>query len=308
MSRRDCEREVARYLTHLESERQLSEHTLRAYRTDLGDLVEFVDDYTGGTPWNWADLDRLSIRGFLGWLTRKGLARRTVSRKLSAVRSFLRFLYREGCIPGNPAAAVASPKSERRLPAHLSEPDLERVLSVVELRAAEGSFLATRDLLVMELLYGSGLRLSELHRMMPEDIDLAALQLKARGKGRKERLVPITTAAARAYRKYDVRRSEVVHAGGGDVQALFVNKRGKRLSRRSIQRTVERCLRGLGESEGMSTHALRHSFATHLLNAGADLMAVKELLGHESLSTTRIYLHTSKERLRNVYEQAHPRA
>ncbi len=299
----------AAFFRHLSHERNVSPRTVEAYRKDLSDLQEFLTGYYGMPDWEWADVDRLTIRSFMGWLRRKGLSRRTSARKLSAVRSFFRFLHREEAIPANPAHVVRSPRGERILPGHVTKEAVDRLFRIAETRAAEGELPGLRDLVILELLYGSGLRLSELHDLDLDRVDLVADQVRVTGKGRKERIVPITGSAARAIRRYEPRREEAVArtGGGRDRGALLVNRRGQRLSRRSIQSSVGDLLDMVAEGEGLSVHSLRHSFATHLLDQGADLMAVKELLGHASLSTTRIYTHTSMERLKEVYRSAHPR-
>ena len=301
---------VADFLRQLADERQLSEHTVRSYRKDLADLQRFLTGYHGTPEWSWSDLDRLTLRAFMGWCQRQGLSRRTVARKLSAVRSFYRFLHLEDRVPANPTRAVRAPKAEKRLPGHLASADVDVIFRGAELRASENSLAGTRDLVVLELLYGSGLRLSELHGLDLADLDLVGEQAKVRGKGRKERIVPLTRAATSAIRRYEPRRSEALSGSSRalDRRALLLNQSGRRLSRRSIQETVRRALELAGGVDGLSAHSLRHSFATHLLDAGADLLAVKELLGHVSLSTTRIYTHTSRERLRQVYRGAHPRS
>lgn len=306
--------EVRSFLKHLSDERQLSPNTVTAYRKDLTDLQEFLTGFTGTPDWSWGEVDRLAIRGFMGWCRRKGLSRRTVGRKLSAVRSFFRFLHLEDRIPSNPARAIRAPKRERPLPGHLSRAAVDVVFDLAEARAAENTLKGTRDLVVLELLYGSGLRLAELHGLDLDHLDLAGDQVRVRGKGRKDRIVPLTKASVGAVRRYEPRRMEALAAAGAadvtrdDRRALLVNARGRRLSRRGIQNVVRSLLDGAGDTEGLSVHSLRHSFATHLVDAGADLMAVKELLGHESLSTTQIYTHTSRERLKKVYDEAHPRA
>jgi len=304
------ELDVEHFLLHLEKERQLSPNTLTAYERDLSDLARFLADYYGTPEWDWGDLDRLTLRGFLGWLTRKGLARRTIARKLSAVRTFFRFLHTEERIEKNPVRSVRAPKQEQRLPALLGEREIRALFEEAEARAAENTLQATRNLVILELLYGSGLRLAELQTLDTTALDLVGEQVKVRGKGRKERIVPLTGSAATAIRRYEPRRREALGADstGDDRRALLLNRRGRRLSRRGIQKIVRARLQEAAEEAGLSTHSLRHSFATHLLDAGADLMAVKELLGHVSLSSTRIYTHTSKERLKRVYGEAHPRA
>lgn len=300
---------VRAFLRHLCDERNLSDHTLTAYRRDLDDLADFLTGYYGTAEWRWDHVDRLTLRSFLGSLERRGLARRTSARKLSAVRTFFRFLHLEGLLEANPTRAVRSPRLERTLPGYLTRREARSVFDVAEGRAAENTLAGTRDLVILELLYGSGLRLSELHGLNRSDLDLVGEQVKVRGKGRKERLVPVTVEAATAIRRYEPRRAEAVAAGRDpDRRALLVNPSGRRFSRRGIQRTIHRLIEEAGGSEELGVHALRHTFATHLLDAGADLMAVKELLGHVSLSTTQIYTHTSKDRLKRVHRQAHPRS
>ena len=313
--RRDGENLIARpavdeYLKVLTHERQLSEHTVAAYQRDLRDLAEFLTEYLGTPDWEWEMVDRLTLRSFLGRCLRRGLSRRTIGRKLSAVRGFFRFLHLEDRLPVNPARAMRGPTAEKRLPGHLSRGEMDAVFDVAEARAAENTLVGTRTLLILELLYGSGLRLSELQALDGKGLDRKAGQVKVRGKGRKERIVPLTRRALSALDRYEPRRGEVrggVSAAEG-AGALLVNKTGGRLSRRSIQRGVQEALERTAADHGLSVHSLRHSFATHLLDAGADLMAVKELLGHASLSTTQIFTHTSTERLKKVYRQAHPRS
>ncbi len=306
----DRERAVHDFLRHLADERQLSPHTVTAYRRDLADLTGFLTGYYGTPEWGWDVVDRLTLRSFMGWCHRKGLARRTVARKLSAVRAFFRFLHLEERVEQNPTRALRAPKAEKRLPTWVTRRELEAVFRVAEGRAAENTLQGTRDLVIFELLYGSGLRLSELHGTDLPDLDLLGDQVKVRGKGRKERIVPLTRAAVTAVRRYQPRRLEALapDAGAADRGALLLNRRGRRLSRRSIQKVVAGVLEAAGGGEEATVHSLRHSFATHLLDAGADLMAVKELLGHVSLSTTQIYTHTSRERLKRVYRDAHPRS
>ncbi len=296
------------FLRHLEEGRQLSPHTITGYRRDLDDLGGFLTDHTGGPGWRWEEVDRLIMRAFLGWLRRRRLARRTVARKLSAARSFFRFMHREGRLEANPARAVRAPRQERRLPGHLSGQGVGRLFRIAEDRASENTLEGTRLLLILELLYGSGLRLSELHDLDLPDLDRTTAQVKVRGKGRKERIVPLTRASLTALGRYRPRRDELLHRTSGDRQALLLTRSGKRLSRRAIQRAVAELFEAAGEGGDLSVHSLRHTFATHLLEQGADLMGVKELLGHASLSTTQIYAHTTSERLKKVYNQAHPRA
>jgi len=302
--------QVEAYLKVLTHERQLSNHTVAAYRRDLNDLTGFLTEYLGTPDWEWEAVDRLTLRSFLGWCRRRGLSRRTTGRKLSAIRGFFRFLHLENRLPVNPARAMRAPRAERRLPGHLSRPEMDAIFRLAEAWAAENTLPGTRILVILELLYGSGLRLSELQGLNRGELDLKAEQVKVRGKGRKERIVPVTGRTFRALSRYDLRRQEALsrRTSAADPDPLLVNSKGGRLSHRSIQRAVREILEKAAADQGLSVHSLRHSFATHLLDAGADLMAVKELLGHVSLSTTQIYTHTSKERLKKVYKQAHPRS
>lgn len=297
---------MERYLAHLEGERQLSPNTLLAYRRDLDDLTTFLTGHWGTPTWSWKEVDRLALRAFLGWGQRKGLSRRTLARKLSAVRSFLHFLHAEGELDRNAARTLRASRKERVLPTPLPHAAIGALFEMAEARAAENTLVGTRTLLILECLYGSGLRLSELHGLDLEAVDPVSEQARVLGKGRKERIVPLTAPAVTALRRYLPRRLET---GASDRRGpLLVNQGGSRLSRRSIQRAVTALLEAAGEGDEHSTHSLRHAFATHLLDGGADLMAVKELLGHSSLSTTRIYTHVSRERLRQVYRDAHPRS
>jgi integrase/recombinase XerC len=301
---------LADYLRGIEKGRQLSPHTVAAYRRDLNELSAFLGRYHDGAAWTWIDVDRLALRAYLAELSRRGLARRSIARKLSAARSFFRYMQREDVIEANPARAVRSPKLEKTLPAWLTRDEVERLFALAQQQASENTFRGTRDHAVVELFYATGVRLSELHGLDMSHLDLVGDQARVLGKGRKERIVPLGRPAVTALRRYELRRREVLAAAGpaADRQAVFLSARGRRLSMRQIQNVVRGFLDAVADDAGVSTHSLRHSFATHLLDAGADLLAVKELLGHVSLSTTRIYTHIAKERLKKVYDQAHPRA
>ena len=295
------------YLRHIEEGRQLSPHTVAAYRRDLTQFRDWLDTQRDG--WEWDDVDRLDLRSYLGHLNRRDLARRTIARKLSAIRTFYRWLHLEKRVEANPARTIRSPKAERKLPGWLTRTDVDRLFVVAENRVADRGFRGARDLAILEVFYATGMRVSELQGLRPGDADLLADQVKVRGKGRKERMVPLGTAAVRALRRYERRRAEVLsQCDRPDRDALFISEAGRRLSTRRVQEIVQELLDTVADDGALSVHSLRHSFATHLLDAGADLMAVKELLGHASLSTTRIYTHTSKERLKQVYRDAHPRA
>ena len=302
--------DVESFLMHLEKERDVSPNTVLAYRRDLTMLLEYLASYYGTGEWTWGGLDRLAIRGFLGHMTKRGLSRRSMARALSAVRSFYRFMHRNELVEANPARAVGSPKLEKRLPGYLDRAQIDLLFQMAELRAMEGAFTDVRNLAILELFYSTGMRLSELRGISRQDIDLVSQQVKVRGKGRKERIIPIGSQAALALRNYESKRDELISRLGprADRIAFFLSKTGSRIGLRAIQLAVAKFLNEIDESAGLSVHSLRHSFATHLLDAGADLRAVQELLGHASVSTTQIYTHTSVERLKQVYQKAHPRA
>lgn len=298
--------EIAAFLEHLEKERQVSGHTVKAYRRDLEAFTGFLDRHTGG-DWDFGRVDRLGVRGFLGEMQRRGLSKRSMARALSAVRTLYRFLQAHYGLERTPVRAARAPRLERHLPGYLDRGRTEALFAALESRATGEDPAAVRDLAMLELFYSSGLRLSELTGLNLLDLDLLSDQVKVRGKGRKERLVPLGSRASRALRHYLDLRETAAALAGADRRAVFLGRRGRRLTPRSVQRIVHRALDAVG-GDALRTHSLRHTFATHLLDAGADLRAVQELLGHASLSTTQIYTHTSVERLKKVYQQAHPRA
>ncbi|MEO7966240.1 MAG: tyrosine recombinase XerC [Gemmatimonadaceae bacterium] len=302
--------ELSDFLIHLEKERDVSRNTRIAYERDLDGFVSYMAQQSGTREWSWDSADRLVMRGYLGFLTRRGLSKRSIARALSALRTFYRFLQREEIVEANPARAVGSPKLDRYLPGYLDRAQVDLLFQAAEVRALDGKFEDVRNLAIIELFYSTGVRLSELQGINRADLDLVSQQVKVRGKGKKERIVPIGDHAQRALRNYEARRDELLRTVGGkaDRAAIFLNRTGKRLSVRGVQLVVTRFLDHIDEDAGLSTHSLRHTFATHLLDAGADLRAVQELLGHASISTTQIYTHTSVERLKQVYRKSHPRA
>ena len=319
-------RAIADFADHLRYNRNASDHTVRAYESDLMQFIGFV---AADADLKKRDLDpsqvgRAALRGFLAHLHADGQSRATAARKLAAVRTFVRYLRREGVIEDDPGVLVATPKRDIRMPAHLSEREMTALLDA----PAGDTALSRRDRAILELFYASGLRLSELAGLDMDDVNLGGRTLRVLGKGGKERLVPFNTSAARALRDYVSDRARIVARSGQQRpegregkerrghrerqsrprDPLFVNYRGTRLTVRSIDRLVRRYVAATSARMGISPHALRHSFATHLLQRGADLRAIQELLGHARLSTTQRYTHLDARRLLDVYRNAHPRA
>jgi integrase/recombinase XerC len=297
---------VEEFLVHLGKERNQSPNTIKAYGRDLVAFTDFCDRHYAGV-WQWGTVDRSGFRSFLGELQRRGLSKRSAARALSAVRSLYRYLQVHHGLEGAAARAVKVPKVDKRLPTYLDRPTTQTLFAWAEERAGGGEFGPVRDFAILELFYSTGMRLSELAGLSLGDVDLLSDQVKVRGKGRKERILPVGSRAVLALRRYLHLREEVVARAGADRLAVFVSVRGRRLPPRSIQRLIHRLFDAVG-GDTLRVHSLRHTFATHMLDAGADLRAVQELLGHASLSTTQIYTHTSVERLKQVYHKAHPRA
>jgi integrase/recombinase XerC len=299
--------EVGDFLDYLTYERNVSINTISAYRDDLDSFFRFMleDYYTIQRELlDLRSIDHLSIRAYLAHLNRRKMSRASIARHLSALRSFFKFMMREGVVPANPARTVATPKREKTLPAVLQPADVAILLEQPDLQRPMG----VRDLAWLELLYASGLRISELVGIDLDDIDLRVRLVKVRGKGGKERIVPFGTKAEKAIREYLPVRARLARESQDEDQPLFLNHRGGRLSVRSVRRFFEVYVRRASLSAGVSPHTLRHSFATHLLNAGADLRGIQELLGHASLSTTQKYTHLNDWQLIEVYKKAHPRA
>lgn len=298
------------FLEHLRYNRNASAHTVAAYRSDLSQLLSFLDARAAPRPAALADLDHRSIRAFLGELYRRGDASASTARRLAAIRSFGRYLCRAGYLEQDPGAALQAPRVERRIPAHLDVAAMEELLDAPDTATP----LGRRDHAILELFYATGLRLSELVSLNLEQIDLSSRLLRVRGKGGKERMAPFNRSAADAIRRYLPDRSLLIAEGRGQPpepsagDALFLNYRGGRLTARSVDRLVRRYVAASGAKTGISPHALRHSFATHLLQRGADLRAIQELLGHARISTTQRYTHVNAAQLTRQYKKFHPRA
>ena len=304
--------QLAAFLEYLRLNRNASAHTASAYESDISQFLDFASQHTGRPNPEPGDLGLGTIRAFMAELYRQGHARTSVARKLSALRAFGRYLKREGLIETDPATLAASPKRERKVPAHLSIDEMERLLEVPDVTDP----LGCRDRAILELFYASGLRLSELVGLDLEDVNLRGRMVRVMGKGAKERLVPFNSATEQSVRAWLAKRAVLLaeHVGlrAADrrqkTDPLFLNFRGARLTGRSVQRLVARYVSLCSTRFGISPHALRHSFATHLLQRGADLRAIQELLGHVQLSTTQRYTHVNAAQLLDVYRKAHPRA
>ena len=297
---------IDNFINYLQVEKNASAHTLESYQNDLFQGLEFFAELlekseTGLQP---GDIDYPAVRAYLAALNKKGLARPTINRKLAAWRSFYRFLSREGTAPANPWARTSHLRAKKRLPSFLFEDDCRQL---VEAPAGENA-LDLRNRALLETIYAAGVRVGELARLDLDDLDLPGRQLRVLGKGKKERLAPIGIPARDALQLYLDRGRPVLAAKGNPGRALFLNCFGNRLSVRGVQKIIAgyACLSGLGRR--VSPHMFRHSFATHLLDRGADIRAVQELLGHARLSTTQIYTHVTRERLKQVYRKSHPRA
>ena len=297
---------LAEFERHLSDERAVSPHTRKAYLDDVGRFLAFLGRFAGteASEIDACDVDALAVRSWLASLRADGLARSSIVRRLSALRSFFTFLEREGLADGNPARGVATPRTEKPLPVTLS---VAEAAAGVEAPSG-GTDLGLRDRALLELLYATGLRVSELVGLSMSDVDLPGRQVRTIGKGRKERIVPFGEKAADALAAWLPARLSVLKGRRVRGEPLFLNVRGGRLTDRSVRRVLLHALSAADISRHASPHALRHSFATHLLGAGADLRTIQELLGHASLATTQKYTHLDVERLMEVYRKAHPKA
>lgn len=282
--------EVNDFISYLQKERNYSGHTLRAYRKDLESFFDFLREK------DEQKIDSNVISFYIGFLLKYGFNPRSVARKLSTLKSFFKVLRKMGIITESPADTIKTPRIKKHLPGFLTYHQIEQSLEINDLR----------DRAIMEILYSCGLRASELVGLNVDDVDLKSDEVKIRGKGNKERIVPLGRKAKEAIKKYLNARSSV--KGQGTTFSLFLNYRGARLTTRSLQRIVRKYLIKVARAQGTNPHILRHSFATHLLENGADLRAVQELLGHASLSTVQIYTHLTTKRLKEIYGKAHPRA
>jgi len=293
------EKAVARFVRALQ-ERNASAHTIKAYRTDLEEFSAYVG------PQGWSDIDHVLIRGYLSSLYERGLSKTSVARALAALRSLYRWLAQEGVVDHNPAKLVATPKLPRKLP---RVPTIEEVNTVLDEQMPDSSAFAERDRAILELLYGCGIRNSELIGINLDDIRWSNEVVLVRGKGRKERYVPFGESAAEAVKAYLPRRQQVLGETHRTMErALLVNLRGSRLTTRSVGRIVKQVAVSKGLSPDVHPHTLRHAFGTHMLEEGADLRAIQEMLGHERLATTQRYTQLTVKHVMEVYDRTHPHA
>lgn len=288
-------RYIQKFLTYLDIERNASPHTLLNYRLDLEQFQKFLGETAV------EQVDYLTLRRYLAELKTNNLAKRTVARKLASLRSFFRFLVREGLLQHNPASAVATPKLDKHLPVFLDETEVTHLMEA----PSGDQWLTLRDRAILEMFYSTGIRVSELAGMRAADVDVIGGSVKVAGKGRKERLVPVGDHALTALRAYLTERQKLKVK---EEAFVFLNRFGRRLSTRGVELLLQRYIRQISLNRQVSPHTLRHTFATHLLDHGADLRSVQELLGHRNLSTTQIYTHLTTQRLKDIYTKAHPRA
>jgi len=322
---------IQKFLDYLKYERRFSEHTAKCYGADLTQFGEFLCGASEGHPGDGdtvsfdqhegtatavatkvhVNIDQLllktgtdSVRAYLAHLNEKQYSRATIARKLATLRSFYKFLVKRNQISTNPVTAVRTPKQDKKLPRFLEYEEVKRLLETPPMN----TWLGARDRAIMETLYSTGIRVSELVALNMEDIDFLGEVVHVRGKGKKERIAPIGASALQTIQHYmEFRNKRAQNNNNFDSKVLFVNKHGRRLSTRSVRRKMDKYLKMAGLDPAISPHTLRHSFATHMLNNGADLRSVQELLGHQSLSTTQVYTHLTTTRLKEVYESAHPR-
>ncbi|MFA5117636.1 MAG: tyrosine recombinase XerC [Candidatus Omnitrophota bacterium] len=282
---------IEKFIRYLEIEKNYSKYTILNYHLDLEAFRLFLGES------DLEKVDYLTLRKYLATLKERKLVARTVSRRLSSLRSFFKFLVREGFLKNNPILAISSPKQDKHLPSFLTEEEVSRLIDA----AATDDERGHRDRAILEMFYSTGMRIGELVGLSIPDVDFFSCVVKVMGKGRRERIVPVGDTALAALRAYLENRKK-------QTDVLFLNKNNSRISDRGVRNIVKKYIRMCGIKQGVSAHTLRHSFATHLLNRGADLRSVQELLGHVNLSTTQIYTHLTTDRLKSVYDKAHPRA
>ena len=323
---------IQKFLDYLTFEKRFSEHTAKCYGADLGQFSQFLagsggEAHGAGEPMSLGDqhpgpatavatqtgtridqilltVDVNAVRSYLAFLNEKEYSKATIARKLATLRSFYKFLVKRNEITENPVMSIRTPKQEKKLPRFLEYEEVKRLLETPPM----DTWLGARDRAILETLYSTGIRVSELVALNMDDVDFLGEVVHVRGKGKKERIAPISSSALQVIQHYmEFRNKRAQSNSNFDAKVLFVNKHGRRLSTRSVRRKMDKYLKMAGLDPAISPHTLRHSFATHMLNNGADLRSVQELLGHQSLSTTQVYTHLSTSRIKEVYENAHPR-
>ncbi len=304
VSMKDFEKEIKGFIQHIQREKNFSENTVTSYRKDLSDFGKFLKERSlQGNSFH--QVDRPLLRDFLVFLKRKRLAAATIAHKVFVLRSFFKYLLRKRKIYSNPASFLSSPKRKKGLPTFLTLSQMKNLLKLPK----KESFWGLRDLAILELFYSTGMRLSELANLDLSSVDFQGEVVRVLGKGDKERIIPVGRKALEVLKNYlNLRKSLSEDRFKTNGEAILLNRSGKRLSARGVGRIVKKYATQISEDQKTSPHTLRHTFATHLLDEGADLLAVKDLLGHESLSTTQIYTHVTTDRLKKVYQKAHPRA
>ena len=297
---------LEKFLKYISLQKNYSAHTLEAYSRDLAQYFGYIKSVSGDGDYGIGEFTQAGIREYIYILSNSGLKRKSIARKLASIKSFGKFLVKEGIIEKNPSSDIKTPKIEKKEPVFLSGKEIDMVMDAP---VVEKSMVSYRDRAVLEVFYSTGIRLSELHGLDVDSIDFHDGVVRVFGKGGKERIVPVGRKAIEAVKKYlPLRRICLLDKNNIDEKALFVSNRGRRFGKRSIQHSVSKHLKMISEKEHLSPHVLRHTYATHMLDNGADLRAVQELLGHASLNTTQIYTHVTMERLAQAYRQAHPRA
>jgi integrase/recombinase XerC len=295
---------INNFLAYLDREKNYSPNTIASYEDDLTQFHNFLVRHFSKDKYDLEEIDHISIRLFLGDLIEQGINKRSAVRKLAAIRSFYKYCIKRNVVKSNPSLNIVTPKLPKRYPSFVDESVIDQMMNLPDVSTIAG----LRDRAILEILYGTGIRLNELINLDLGNIDFKNDTIKVLGKGRKHRIVPLGKKAKDSLKQYLSRRNELLTKGNSDQQAVFISARGLRIYPKGVYLIVNKYITAFSEVEKKSPHVLRHTFATHMLNRGADLIAVKDILGHESLSTTQLYTHVTIDRLKRIYNQAHPKA